>query len=219
MPTIYIVNQSTLIDNAAVAAMVPALQEQVTRDFAPLWGISATVQTAESEPAGEYSILLMDSCGNPDDLGFHLDDNNSPTSKVGVGDAQRYNVPVSSVVSHELLEMLVDPLTTRMVDNKYIVEVCDPVSSDYYDIGGVKVANFVTPRYFGYNSVGQFDQLGYLQAGVPTLRAGGMIMFWNGEFWANTFGRHIDSGALPWRAHFIGRTAYRAKAEPELTLK
>lgn len=213
MVNVYLVNQSTLIDNASVAAMVPVLQEQVSRDFAPLWGINATIQIAESEPVGQYSILLMDSCGNPNDLGFHVDENNTPTAKVGVGDAQRYNVPISSVVSHELLEMLADPLTTRLVDNKYIVEVCDPVSSDYYDIGSMQVANFVTPRYFGYTNMGHFDQLGLLNAGVPTLRPGGMVMFWNGEFWANTFGRHID-GALPWRAHFIGRAAYRAKSEP-----
>lgn len=210
MVNVYLVNESTLIDNATVAAMVPALQEQVSRDFAPLWGIPATVQFVDSQPYGEYTILLLDSCGIANDLGFHVDTNNIPLSKVGVGDAQRYNVPVSSVISHELLEMLADPTTTRMIDNKYIVEVCDPVSSDYYTIGNIQVANFCTPRYFGYTNMGHFDQLGYLNAGIPTLRPGGMVMFWNGEFWANTFGRHID-GALPWRAHYSGRAAFRAK--------
>src|SRR5205823_5958794 len=60
-----------------------------------------------------------------------------------------------SVASHELLEMLADPLVNLAAEGVrdgapalYAVEVCDPVGGDSYDVAGVPVANFVLPTWF-----------------------------------------------------------------------
>jgi hypothetical protein len=213
MYQIELVNQSTSIETQAVAAMIPALREQIFRDFAPLWGLSADLQVAETITPGVWTICVKDRCGESNDLGFHIDNAHTPMASVGVLDAKECQVELSTVISHELLEMLADPSTTRTIqigaNTSYMVEVCDAVSGDYYDIGGVKVSNFCTPRYFGYTQMGHFDQLGYLQAGCPTIRPGGMVMWWDGQIWNHQFGR-TKEGALPWRAHYVGRSSWRA---------
>ena len=62
---------------------------------------------------------------------------------------------VSITLSHELLEMLVDPAGDRVIQAadldpysggqqvKYLVEVCDPVAAYSYEIDGVAVSDFV----------------------------------------------------------------------------
>lgn len=209
---VYLVNSSTLLSASSLDLIVPALQEQVSRDFAPLWGVDATLKLADEQPAGEPTILLLDSCGNPNDLGFHLDDAGTPVAKVGIGDALQYGVIPSTVISHELLELLADPTTRRMV-SQFSVEVCDPVSADHYSIGNIAVSNFCTPRYFGYTNMGHYDQMGLLPHGVPEVRPGGMVMFWSGTYWTTTMGRTLE-GHLPWRVHYSGRSAYRAATLP-----
>lgn len=213
---IYIVDQT--VNNKLdvdINDLVAALQEQVSRDFAPLWGIDATLHATQDDPSsGSYTIILLDSCENSNDLGFHVDTNNTPTAKCGVGDAQKYNVAPSSVISHELLEMLADPLCTRMVTvpndpRQFLVEVCDPVSENYYQIGNITVSSFVTPRYFGYTNMGHYDQLGLLNAGIPTLGYGGMVMWFDGQKWSNTFARRVNND-LPWRINHKGRSHHRA---------
>jgi hypothetical protein len=205
---IYLINKSTRLDPTSIEAMLPALQEQISRDFAPLWGVSADLEIADDD-VDDWSLIFQDNAGNSGNLGFHVNTNGIPSAVVGVNDAMKYSIPISTVASHELLEMIADPTTTRMVGN-YIVEVCDPVSGDYYNIGDTPVSNFCTPRYFGYTDFGRFDQLGSLDAGIPNLLPGGMVMFWNGTTWCNTYGRQMD-GSLPWRAHFRGRSFHRAK--------
>jgi hypothetical protein len=210
---IVIINQSTACPTATLESYLPALQEQVSRDFAPLWGITAEIAVSEGPMTSYWPIYVLDRCGIAADLGFHLDTNNLPNAKVGVLDAQDVNISLSSVISHELLEMLADPLTTRLVSvgtNQYMVEVCDPVSSDAYKIGNIEVASFVTPRYFNYTNMGQYDQLGYMTEPLPVVRPGGYISWWNGSAWTSTFGRLAD-GAVPWRINHIGRTDWRVK--------
>lgn len=218
MLTVYLINESTTLDDEEIQNMLPALQEQVTRDFAPLWGIDATLELNPREQVeGAYRIRLLDHCDNPADLGYHLNQDGIPTAECGVGDAAGANVEVSTIISHELLEMLADPVVTRMSDkigsDTYVVEVCDPVSEDYYRIGNVTVANFVTPRYYGLAEVGQYDQLNLLDAGCPSVRPGGYTMHWNGQSWLTTFGRHVD-GKVPWRITHRGRSHLRSKADP-----
>lgn len=212
MQIVQLINQSTALSAESLNLIVPALQEQVNRDFAPLWGVSANI-TIGTDPwpaqPDTYAIYLKDRCDISTDLGYHLDSTGTPTAQVGCQDALDDGQTISSVISHELLEMLADPSAQRM-QGSYIVEVCDPVEQDTYTIGNIAVSNFVTPRYFGLSQVGQFDQLNYLSAGVPTLRPGGYMMHWNGTSWISTFGRLAD-GTLSWRVNHAGRTLLRAR--------
>ena len=59
---------------------------------------------------------------------------------------------VSSVLSHEVLEMFVDPNCNLWANDgkgsAYSFEVCDPVEAPSYAVNGVSVSNFVTPSWF-----------------------------------------------------------------------
>jgi len=82
-----------------------ALQIQLDRDFTPVWGVHAQVQaldTGETVPARAWpmTILNQPSAG----LGVHLDNNGKPFAEIQGGNDW------SITASHELLEMLVDPL-------------------------------------------------------------------------------------------------------------
>jgi hypothetical protein len=59
---------------------------------------------------------------------------------------------VSCAVSHEVVELLADPVCLYYVDGldgyMYAFEIADPTEADSYEIGGVAVSNFVYPEYW-----------------------------------------------------------------------
>src|SRR5438105_3406730 len=112
-----------------------ALQKQVTRDFAPIWNASATVNAflrLDDVPIDYWPIIVMDDIGDPSAEGVHEDENHQPFALVHADDGW------SLTASHECLEMLADPFGSRMVAGpsvdpkahgsrvEYLVEVCDP---------------------------------------------------------------------------------------------
>jgi hypothetical protein len=117
-------------------------------------------------PVGAWNIILLDTSPEAGTLGYHEDEagNTIPYSDVFVRTAEEDKVDPAEVASHEMLEMLVDPLAPgnpRTVLNSatkefYLVEVADPVEGCGYDVGapegrhtGVTVADFVFPAWFG----------------------------------------------------------------------
>jgi hypothetical protein len=158
-----------------------ALQKQVTRDFGPMWGIQATVNAFEdltSVPNDYYHVIIF---GDPAELrgrveqqigeplalrlidafegkrleGIHVNTfTRQPFALVMAGDDDAWTV----AVSHEVLELLVDPFGNRLVAAahprtpeqrvKYLVEVCDPCQTAWYTVNGSRVSDFYTPRYF-----------------------------------------------------------------------
>jgi hypothetical protein len=158
-----------LVDRAAgdleLDRVVRALQTQVDRDFAPVWGAPGRVAAAAGRrpQAGTWPIYLV---REPQaGLGVHLDHHGHPFAEVRVaGDW-------TLAVSHHLLELLCDPHGRRFTrgpsiapgaggrDVRYLVEVCDPCATRTYTIDGVRVANFVTPDYYRSACAGAFDFL------------------------------------------------------------
>jgi hypothetical protein len=156
-----------------------AVQKQVIRDLAPLWGIRATVdafERLEDIPNDYHPVVLF---GEPDELlpqlefkvgdigasrlveqfqagrigGIHLNAfTRQPFSLIKVEDGW------SVAVSHETVEMLIDPYGNRLIGAahpldpeervKYLVEVCDPVQTVGYTVNGWLVSDFYTPRFF-----------------------------------------------------------------------
>ena len=143
------------VDAGEVVRVAAALQKQVTRDFVPLWDIPATVDgfaRLEDVPLGYWPVLLVRDVAGA--AGVHLDENGQPYALVEVGDSW------SLTASHETLEMLADPFGNRLVGSvspmpgqgrvEILVEVCDPPEdADFaYQVNGVLVSDFCTPRYF-----------------------------------------------------------------------
>jgi hypothetical protein len=161
-PYIAIVNRSTVLSDADLASIVPALQTQLDRDFSPVWGIGANLSFVgkNSQPGpGMWQVLVVDDSDQAGALGYHdLTDEGLPLSHVFARTDIQNHLSWSVTVSHELLEMLVDPdinLTAfvQMSDTVgvlYAYEVCDACEDDIfaYPINGVKVSDFVYPTWF-----------------------------------------------------------------------
>jgi hypothetical protein len=79
----------------------------------------------------------------------------------------------SGYLSHEVIETVIDPSGWRNISG-HLAEVCDPVSQNWYRLGGTWVADFVSPRWFIAHSAGPFD---YLHAShrAGQLAAGGYM--------------------------------------------
>ena len=155
-----LVSESSQIPKADVQKVSAALQKQASRDLAPIWDISATVDSfdkLEDVPTGYWPIIVRDDINTPGAAGVHEDKNGQPFSLV---QASSRIDEWSLTASHEALEMLVDPFGNRLVAGdapktdqgrvNFLVEVCDPSeASDYaYSANGILVSDFYTPHYF-----------------------------------------------------------------------
>ncbi len=187
-----VINSSSILTDEQVQAVVPALQTQVHRDFAPAWGIDADLtfvpQGSNPLPTAWWLTVLDDS-DQADALGYHETTTEGlPLAKVFAKTAQQDGVQWTVTMSHELLEMLADPeinLTVFMqpaatTGTLYAYEVCDACEADQYgyQIDGTLVSDFVFPAWFeSSRPVGstQFDFSAQLQAPLPQLLPGGYI--------------------------------------------
>jgi hypothetical protein len=195
--TISIFNDSTALSDAQVGDMVPALQFQVSKHFAPAWGVDATlvfVPQGQNPAAGTWWLTVLDDSDQAGALGYHdVTPDGMPIGKVFAKTDLDNHLSWTVTASHELLEMLGDPdvnLTTFIQDTPrtgrlYAYEVCDAEEDDHYGyvINGITVSDFVLPAYFEPGTAGQtagtqFDYCNKLNGPVPKLLSGGYI----GEF-------------------------------------
>ena len=198
---IAILNQSTLVSNADAATMTQAVATQIRLDAAPLWDRSPAAVIFYNDPAAipatAHGIAIVDTIQNQPQgvLGFHTEDQGGKLWGVVAAKPELDNGgqvltgdwSVSSVLSHEVLEMFVDPNCNLWADDNkgsaYSFEVCDPVEAPTYSVQGVSVSNFVTPSWFDplAASSAQFDKLGQLTAGFSILPGGYMVYESNGK--------------------------------------
>jgi hypothetical protein len=192
---IAIVNKSSLVSSDDAAAMTRAIASQIRLDAAPLWDRSPAAVIFYSDPAAippaAHTITLTDTIEDAPAgvLGYHTEDQGgklwgivaaqpelSNGGKVTTGDWS-----VSSVLSHEVLEMYLDPNCNLWSNDGrgaiYTFEVCDPVEAPTYVVHDVSVSNFVTPAWFDpqAGSNAQFDKLGLLTAPFTILKGGYVV--------------------------------------------
>jgi len=185
-----IVNQSTVLSDLDVKSVMSALQTQVTRDFAPIWGIDADiifVPKGQTPDPKTWWLVLLDDSDTEGALGYHdLNPAGLPTAKVFAKTDLDNHMKWSVTVSHELLEMLADPdinLTAFIQTGDtsgylFAFEMCDAVEDDQfgYDINGVTVSDFILPSYFQQSiPATKWDFCGHLKAGVPNMLPGGYL--------------------------------------------
>ncbi len=160
MITIVVKNQSTVVTDAQVRAILPALQTQLDRDLCPAWQVGPfhLVFRAkhDSVAKGERAFLFLDNTSDASALGYHdVTVNGDAISYIGVKETMDDGGQWTVTASHELCEMCVnDHLDDSEYDGvgnrMYIKEVCDAVEADSlgYLIGGVLVSDFVLPGWF-----------------------------------------------------------------------
>jgi hypothetical protein len=197
-----LVDETNSIDPMELARVAGALNEQVTRDFAPVWHVRASVGAYPQAPANTWVVRIRRSLVEPGALGYHTDDHNQPVSYVLL------TADWPATCSHEVLEMLADPWGNRMHGGRlpagledrhaefglkhptshvrYLLEVCDPPEATSYDVGGVGLSDFVVPHWY---SAAPLTHVVYSFAGgceTPReVAAGGYVSFVapSGEWW------------------------------------
>ncbi len=208
MADILVTNASRLLTAADIAPVIATINRQIASDFAPAWGTPGTLHVGAA-PAGAWRFSLQDTSDDPNVLGYHVDKSGIVSAIIDVEACKSSGSDWRTCLGHEVLEALADPLTTRMApDQVTIVEVCDPVEEDSYEIGGVPVTNFVLPAYFGFNASTKYDRNGWLAKPAPALRPGGYIMRLENGAWQTHFGER-SVGYMASRIN--GRRAWRKK--------
>jgi hypothetical protein len=190
-----IYNNSTLVTDADVQTMTNAIQNQVKNDLCPSWERDpvtvAMMGGKKSVPSTIHAIILVDSIQDEPAgvLGFHTENKDGKLwgtvavepelgngGKILTGDWS-----VSSVLSHEVCEMIVDPNCNLWANNNtgraYSLEVCDPCEAPTYSVDGVSVSNFVHPAWFDPNrgKSAQYDHLSLLHAPFTILKGGYVV--------------------------------------------
>lgn len=192
-----LVVETARIPRTAIKEVAAAVQRQISRDFAPVWDVNATVDPFISlgdVPPGYWPILVRDDFPGMNIIGIHLDDKGQPFALV------RHNPTWSLTVSHEALEMISDPWGNRLVPGgspkpgqglvELLVEVCDPPGgvAHAYTVNGYLVSDFVTPAYYEPVAVagGRYSFTGAI--GRPRDIVGGGYLAWRepttDEWWS-----------------------------------
>lgn len=158
-----------------------ALQNQVDNHLAPAWNVRADISVLDAGadiPPDTLPLNIVNSL--PGRAGVHTNYQGQPSAEAVNGDQ------LSITLSHELLEFLVDPSGTRVIQApdldrysggqqvSYLVEVCDPCAVYSYDIDGVPVSDFVLPSFYDPNATGKVDFAGFM-ARPLTVPLGGYI--------------------------------------------
>ncbi|HMG34590.1 MAG TPA: hypothetical protein VKM94_11680 [Blastocatellia bacterium] len=185
---IAVINSSTVLSDNQIQAALPALQTQIHRDFAPAWGVDADlvfVPKKQKPAPGMWWLVVLDDTDEATALGYHdVTNQGLPLGKVFAGTDLKFGNEWTVTMSHELLEMLVDPEInlTVFVESQpggrlYAYEVCDACEADNlaYKIDGVLVSDFVFPSWFeSFRKKGsaQFDQAKRIQKPFQLLPGG-----------------------------------------------
>lgn len=190
MPTIVLVNKSTVLSDDQIQAVIPALQQNAT-DFCNSWKSvpgfprNATI-LGNNNPAQEaWSLYIYDHTDIPGAGGYHDDNQHEVQGKVFARDAMNAGEAWTVDASHEMLEMLGDPLINKILRSpgvrlEWFAEVCDPVEADVcgYKVGDVLVSDFVLPSYINGLRT-PYDYTGHLKGPFPDLTHGGYITLYD----------------------------------------
>ena len=208
---VYLINTTTQVTEEQGLAMAECLNQQIIQ-FCEEWALQpyTVIYSASVEPPTTTSTMKIYLTNDstkviPGADGYHNppDSNGVSVAYVAVNQIlsegsnndvlmpKTGGIAISKVVSHELLEMAINPSGNKAYATKFnmngaiitrtiIAEICDPVSELYYNVSssngtGVQVANYVLPSWFIPGSKGPYDHMNNLSAPFQ-LSVGG---YWN----------------------------------------
>ncbi|MDE0024529.1 MAG: S8 family serine peptidase [Spirochaetaceae bacterium] len=199
--TISVIN-ATMLCRQEVQDKIRAVNRQLQDDFRRYWHADVHLRlegwTGESpDPRrplnmrGDAVIYLWDGDKTARALGYHgLTARGVPYGVVFPALSDLLNEDWSVTLSHEALELAMDPEINRLVQGPHpdpaeggrVVyhwyELCDAVQADTYTIDGVAVSNFLLPLYFTENEE-HLNHNDFLGRGVESfgVRPGGYVGF------------------------------------------
>lgn len=223
-----LVTHSKKLSDVEIACIAEAVNQQLI-ECAHAWGVEPQPMVFYSDarglPASHCRIMdIVDTIDVPGATGYHTNDAGIIYGRVLARDVH----DTSITVSHEALEMLIDPSAAewRAMPDGFAVakEVCDPVQGDAYPVNvalgeimrSVLLSNYVLPRWFTPGATGEVDRMGRIREAFE-MSAGGYMIIRDasgrqGNRWARFGG---DRGRLALGGRFAnpdGRLARRLLA-------
>ena len=169
--------------------LTAALQKCYDEHFLPVWGYPVKLYNTKKARRSDWLFIYFDDADEAGAEGYHdLTHRGQPVSKVFVRTSLEDNVPVSVTASHELFEMVIDPIANLWAEattrTQYGYEMCDPVEEDTFMVDGVEMSNFVHPSWFEpfkHPRGTKFDHLGKLTKPFSITKGGYVIVKHNGR--------------------------------------
>jgi hypothetical protein len=190
---IYVINKSSVIDDAEVESWIPAFKQYV-RLVNHWWPRATDVKyvTEEHEPTTAWKLIIADTSDDAGALGYHdFTPDGRPISYVFAKDDEKYGYSPTVTATHELAEMIADPWISQVFqisDTQFFAqEIADPCEADEFafSILGIQVSDFVTPRWFIPDSTKNyvFDYCRLIIKPMTILAGGYMSMYESGRGW------------------------------------
>ena len=109
--TIACINKARVDLGVSMSKLTRTLQKCYDNEFLPIWGYPIKLYNAEVAKPSDWQLLYVDDTSRAKALGYHgLTCNKQPVATVFVKAAFANNDPVSVTASHELFEMVIDPI-------------------------------------------------------------------------------------------------------------
>jgi hypothetical protein len=169
--------------------LTAALQKCYDEHFLPVWGYPVKLYNTKKAKRSDWLFIYFDDADEAGAEGYHdLTHHGQPVSKVFVTTSLEDNVPVSVTASHELFEMVIDPIANLWAQatnrTQYAYEMCDPVEEDTFMVDGIEMSNFLHPSWFEpfkHPPRTKFDHLGKLKRPFTMTKGGYVIIKRNGR--------------------------------------
>jgi hypothetical protein len=158
------------VSRSALARGAEILTYQVNHQLRRFWpGPKVAVQSVKGHVPPTWGMIVLVGTRSPRLTGgYHT--TGAHGRLLAVVYSQRWGRHWTVGASHELLEMLQDPVGDSE-SSSYLEEICDPVQFVWYWLHGMYVADFVTPSWFT-NGPGPWDVAGRLHAPRTFARGG-----------------------------------------------
>jgi hypothetical protein len=188
---IAIVSTHKSVTRADLDPVARALEKQLRSDVGPWWNVSATVEAFDKEkdiPADYWVVRVLPKLQYEGSLSYHTFQGARATADIlGPND---YGISWTLTMSHECIEMLVNPYQERLAAGSsprdlnrtvlFPVEACNACQDERhgYRIDDVLVSDFVTPHYFDRTRREgvTYDHQGVI--GAPRQIAAGGYILW-----------------------------------------
>lgn len=229
-----LVSETPLVSFSDLVLIATAIQTAAV-DFCEAWGIKtpsihavASVEASHVD-ASHVIMRLVDASSADGALGYHTEEDGVVYAEVAAGDTIRSGggvlengsyMSVSSVVSHEVFETLLNPNVNVWVDRgdghiEDAREACDAVQGSCFDVAvkarkstrHVSISNYLLPAWFDAQSKSVFfDKMGLCKKPFEVLADGYHIIRKTGV-------EHSENGPIAaFKLEIVGNEAGATKA-------
>jgi hypothetical protein len=210
------VNKATVDLGVPFAKLTAALQKCYDKHFLPVWGYPVKLYNTKRPKAKDWRFYYFDDADAAGALGYHdLTDKGQPIAKVFVKTTLADDQLVSVTASHELFEMVIDPIANLWAEaadgTEYAYEMSDPVEEDTFLVDGIEMSNFVYPSWFEpfkHPRGTKFDHLGLLKKPFTMTKGGYVIVKKKGRV-SEVFGSRAKERRFARECRIGHRSEYR----------